>query len=294
MSALQNLLEDLAVILGAKIHGARSISGGDINETFGLQTSTGKYFLKIDDANRYPAMLEKEARGLASLQSHCSLTIPGVVAVGTTAGFQFLVLTFIEKCAGNDTAWAAFGESLAAMHKVSFESFGWEESNYIGSIAQPNDYRNDWAEFYSSQRIMPLVLSLFEKGKFSNADVSLAESFCSRLGLIFPKEPPSLVHGDLWNGNCMIVEKGGGNMPGFAIYDPAIYFGHREMDIAMTKFFGGFSSRFYESYLDVFPLEPGWQSRMQAAQLYPLLVHAALFGGGYISQSVNIMRAYTR
>jgi protein-ribulosamine 3-kinase len=185
--------------------------------------------------------------------------------------------------------WEKFGQSLALMHIQPQEYFGLSEYNYIGSLKQNNDQHNEWYSFYTECRIMPLLKKLFEIGSFSSTNIKDAEFFCNRVKDIFPSDPSSLLHGDLWAGNYLISSSGYA-----AIFDPAVYFGHREMDIGMTKLFGGFDQRFYEAYNETYPLENGWEKRLPITQLYPLLVHAVLFGGHYISEVKHIFSAFRK
>lgn len=256
------------------------IQGGDINDAFCLITSVGKYFLKVNDKNKYPLMFEKEARGLELLQKNCSIIIPQSVKSGITDDKQWLILEWLEKGIPQKKMWQKFGEALAIMHKKPKNYFGFNEDNFIGSLKQLNKEHTDWVSFYTECRIMPLVKTLFDQGDFSSKDIQLANSFCKKLESIFPKEPASLVHGDLWAGNYLVHSSGYA-----AIYDPAVYFGHREMDIGMSKLFGGFDQQFYNSYNETYPLEKDWQKRLRVTQLYPLLVHSVLFGGHYISSA---------
>lgn len=144
-----------------------------------------------------------------------------------------------------------------------------------------------WPEFYAEQRIMPLIRQAFDQRKCTQADVQLAEQFCKKLSALIPNESPALLHGDLWSGNRMFTANGEA-----AVYDPAVYFGHREMDIAMTLLFGGFDDYFYTIYNDVYPLQQGWRQRVAICQLYPLLVHLILFGGHYYNSVKTIIRQY--
>jgi fructosamine-3-kinase len=173
------------------------------------------------------------------------------------------------------------------MHKQPQEYFGLNEDNYIGSLDQNNDQYSEWYSFYTECRIKPLVKKLFDTGDFSATDIRDADLLCNSLKTILPIEPPSFLHGDLWAGNYMIISSGYA-----AIFDPAVYFGHREMDIGMTRLFGGFDQRFYEAYNEAYPLEKGWEKRLPITQLYPLLVHAVLFGGHYISDVKHIFSAF--
>lgn len=229
-------------------------------------------------------MLEKEARGMQSLTKSAFLKIPAVISCGVKSEDQFLILEWLESVRATAGAWETFGRGLAELHRQTNHSFGWEEDNYIGSLEQRNTMCSIWAEFYSQNRILPLVKSLYKTGAFILKDVQHAEGLCNELTGIFPSEPPALVHGDLWSGNYLMSTSGP------AIFDPAVYYGHREMDIGMSMLFGGFDGRFYESYDEAYPLERDWKKRVAITQLYPLLVHAVLFGGGYIERCREILR----
>jgi fructosamine-3-kinase len=196
-------------------------------------------------------------------------------------------LEWLEKGAPKKDMWENFGRGLAIMHKQPQEYFGSNENNYIGSLDQNNDPHKEWHSFYTECRIKPLVKKLFDTGIFSSTDIRDADLLCNSLKTILPIEPPSFLHGDLWAGNYMITSSGYA-----AIFDPAVYFGHREMDIGMTRLFGGFDQRFYEAYHETYPLEKEWEKRLPITQLYPLLVHAVLFGGHYISEVKHIFSAF--
>ncbi|MBK8953672.1 MAG: fructosamine kinase family protein [Chitinophagaceae bacterium] len=152
-------------------------------------------------------------------------------------------------------------------------------------MPQLNRQYYTWSELYTHCRIMPLVSRLYGEGAFSSNDVKTAEHFCSRLNELFPDEKPALLHGDLWGGNYLITTGGLA-----ALFDPAVYYGHREMDIGMTKLFGGFNQQFYGAYNAACPLEKGWEKRLPFTQAYPLLVHAVLFGGHYVRSAVEMMK----
>ena len=282
--SLQDIFKDCSLI----VQHYQQVHGGDINKAYCLFTSTGKYFLKINDAENFPAMFEKEAKGLDLLRNNCTLDIPQIIKAGVCNEQQYLLMEWLEKGAPKKDMWENFGTGLAMMHKEPQEYFGLNEDNYIGSLKQKNERHTEWYSFYAECRIMPLARKLFETGKFSQTDINDAELFCSYLKSIFPPEPPSLLHGDLWTGNYLISLSGNA-----AIFDPAVYFGHREMDIGMTKLFGGFDQRFYKVYNETYPLEKGWEKRLPVTQLYPLLVHAVLFGGHYIGSVKDILKAFS-
>jgi len=281
---LQNIFKDC----GLNVQRYQRAHGGDINSSYCLFATTGKYFLKIDDKNKYPLMFTREASGLNKLREFCTLKIPQVIKHGSCNDQQYLILEWLEKGTPKKDMWENFGKGIAIMHKQPQEYFGLNEGNYIGSLSQNNDPRNDWYSFYTECRIRPLVKRLFDAGDFSATNIRDADFFCNNLTTILPIEAPSFLHGDLWAGNYMITSSGYAT-----IFDPAVYCGHREMDIGMTKLFGGFDQRFYDTYNEAYPLENGWEKRLPITQLYPLLVHAVLFSGHYIKSVKNILKAFS-
>jgi fructosamine-3-kinase len=283
-----------------QITAQQQVFGGDINKTFQLQTNAGSFFLKMNDGSLRD-MFEKEFLGLQLLYQTKTIKIPQPVLYGNLsepvipakAGISsnndkiFLVTEFIQKGNPSKNFWQTFAQQLAALHKHSNERFGLDTDNYIGSLHQQNNFCNTWSEFYATQRILSLAQLAFNQNKFDKQDVSQIEKLCTRFNELFPAEKPSLIHGDLWSGNFISDENG---TP--VIYDPAVYYGSREMDIAMSLLFGGFDKRFYDYYNEVFPLQPNWKERVQLYQLYPVLVHLILFGGHYYNSAINIIRIY--
>lgn len=261
------------------------VHGGDINPAYCLETTDTKYFLKINSADRFPGMFEKEARGLQSLSEACKIDVPNVIQTGFTKTDQFLLLDWIEPGSKQQDFWIDFGRNLALLHKNSKPFFGWHEDNYIGSLAQVNKKSDSWNEFFITCRILPLVELLVQHSTFSGNELDTVNRIMIKKKELFPVETPCLLHGDLWSGNFMVNKTGQA-----VIYDPAVYFGHREMDIGMSLLFGGFDKDFYEAYQEVYPLEKGWKERLPVAQLYPLLVHAVLFGGHYVHKAREILK----
>lgn len=274
------MLEKIIQNLSLNIVRYERVSGGDINQAYCLHTDSKKYFLKTNSASAFSSMFVKEAKGLQALSKNCSLQIPKVIKYGVVDDQQYLLLEWIERGIPGKDFWEDFGISLAQMHKKQQAYFGFEEDNYIGSLHQSNKKHDSWSKFYAEERIIPLTNKL-------GFDKKLVEMFCSKVENLFPKETPSLLHGDLWSGNFMCAANGKAS-----IYDPAVYYGHREMDIGMTKLFGGFDKRFYEAYNSEYPMEKGWEDRIPLTQLYPLLVHSALFGGGYTESAKQILKKY--
>ena len=257
---------------------ARPLSGGDINQVFRLRMEHSRdLVLKLNSKDRYPGMFEKEAAGLRLLKS-AGCHVPEVEMSFVEGSHQFLILEHIEEGRSTGASWERFGHQLAAVHSTANESFGLDYDNFIGSLDQINKTADDWIEFFVSNRLEILIRKAREMSLLGVAHMKAFESLFSRLPQLIPKEEPSLLHGDLWSGNLMFDKAG---EPVFI--DPAVYFGHREVDIAMTLMFGGFNESFLDSYNEIRPLEKGWEERVELHNLYPTLVHLVLFGRSYLS-----------
>ena len=263
------------------------MGGGSINDARVVKTTMGEYFVKINSASRYPKMFEKEAKGLVLLAETNAIAVPAVVGFGVDGKDAFLILNVIKSAAKSANFWKQFGEALAALHRNTNQNFGLDHDNYIGSLPQRNRQHDNWPEFFRDERLEPMVAMAFNNGCIDRSMIRQFEKFYSRLDDLFPDEPPALIHGDLWAGNFMVGERG---EP--VVIDPAVYYGHREMDLGMSQLFGGFEQSFYDAYNRVFPLEPGWQERLELYNLYPLMVHVNLFGGGYAGSVKNIIRGF--
>jgi fructosamine-3-kinase len=286
LSAIEALLSEHTGF-SITISNTRPLSGGDINSAYQIATGSGLFFMKYNRNDRYPKMFEAEARGLQLLQDTQEIRVPDVIGAGETGGWSFLVLEYFESAGMKRGFWEAFGRSLARMHKHFGDSFGLDHDNYIGSLPQSNNSHNNWTDFFIKKRLTPQLKMATDAGLAGREMISGMERLYTKLDEIFPKEPPSLIHGDLWSGNFMVDNRGEA-----ALIDPAVYYGHREMDIGMSKLFGGFSGEFYHAYNEVYPLAPGWESRVEICNLYPLLVHVNLFGGGYVGSVEGILRRF--
>lgn len=264
------------------------IKGGDINDAFRLESFDKKYFLKVNSSANFPNLLKKEARGLDALNKTNTFSTPKILNIGEIGkDFQYLLLEWIETSTPTIIDWENFGRNLAKLHQNTAKQFGWNEDNYMAIVLQPNKQTDSWSEFYANNRIMPMMKLLQNKQLITSKQVKSAENMCKQLGSIFPKEKPSLIHGDFWNGNILANQKGD-----FTIIDPAIYYGHREMDIALAKLFGGFDDAFFDAYQEAFPLEKNSEERLPIAQLFPLLIHAYLFEGYYVKDVQTILKKF--
>lgn len=283
-----NIVQQLNAQCGIHITSfdAKRVYGGDINETYRLTTNKGDFFIKLNDSV-HGDMFDKELESLRLLKNAVNGLFPETILAGTALKKIFLVLKFLEKGNITPASWRNFAQQLASLHIQTHNRYGLPFNNYIGSLQQRNTFENTWPEFYANHRILFLVRKAVDQSRLDNKDASLAEKLCQRLTDLVPEEKPALLHGDLWSGNFMVTDTGN-----IKIFDPAIYYGHREMDIAMTMLFGGFDRSFYHHYNDFYPLEKNWQQRIDLCQLYPLLVHCILFGGHYVGAVKSIIRKY--
>lgn len=264
-----------------------SVGGGSINDAYQLQTTQGDFFVKTNFASRFPGMFEKEARGLCLLHETEAIKIPTVIGNGAVDDTSYLILEWIESTSPSNNFWENFGKKLAQLHQNTSVYFGLEEDNYIGSLHQSNNQHATWEDFFINERLRPQVKLARDEGRMDETTVSSFDKFYRELPNIFLLEAPALLHGDLWSGNFMVGNKG---EP--VIMDPAVYYGHREMDLAMTKLFGGYDAQLYRSYHDQYPLELGWENRVSICNLYPLMVHVNLFGGSYLQQVKSIVNRF--
>jgi protein-ribulosamine 3-kinase len=267
---------------GQQIHSMRfhAIGGGCINSCFKITINNNEsFFLKVNSKTIYPSLFEKEKNGLSFLSSQGIIKVPGVIICDEIDDYQFLVLSWIESGLKTAAFWKQFGEQLARLHDVTNPFFGFEENNYMGSLPQNNSPHKMWAEFFIHCRLQPQVKMAMEKNLLTVKHVACFEELYPQLTSIFNDEPPSLLHGDLWSGNFMCDHN---TTP--VLIDPAVYFGHRSMDLAMAKLFGGFDRNFYEAYQYYHPLAHNHEEQEEISNLYPLLIHLNLFGSGYLGQ----------
>ena len=289
MSWKSGVEEKLASFLGKKtfINNTTSVGGGSINEAFKISTNQGPFFIKKNSAARLPQMFEKEALGIKLLCESKEIIVPEVIGFCKIDDSVFLILNYIEPGIIGSSFWDDFGTQLANLHRHTADNFGLNHDNYIGSLHQINKQHSTWSEFFRKERLEYQVKLARDNGKIGKETVAAFERLYIQLENIFPIESPALLHGDLWSGNFMVHENG---QP--IIIDPAVYYGHREMDLGMSQLFGGFNQQFYTSYNNHYPLQKGWEERLQYCNLYPLLVHVNLFGGSYLQSVKAILKKF--
>jgi fructosamine-3-kinase len=284
--------------LGLHVVGRTPVAGGCIHTAWCLQTADQqRLFAKTNQADKLP-LLEAEAEGLMALARVAppALLIPTPLALGVAGHQAVLVLPWIDLARGNARAgaWHACGANLARLHRQSLASagqegsplhgFGWGRDNFIGASPQANRWTPSWSAFFAECRLKPQLQWLADAGKPMGGADQLLERLPNWLE--GHGAQPCLVHGDLWSGNASLLAKGEA-----AIFDPAVYRGDRETDLAMARLFGGFPDAFFEGYNEEWPLPEGWLTRVDVYNLYHLLNHANLFGGSYINQAQSVLRA---
>lgn len=262
-----------------------SISGGGINTAFRLSSSDQHYFVKLNRPE-LETMFEAEAQGLNELAATNCVRIPEVICTGITEQHSYLVLEYIACHGLSRQSSTQLGEQLAQLHRIEQPFFGWHQDNTIGSTPQYNPRQHDWLTFWHQHRLGQ-QLEFIKQNGYGHSVYDAGQRLTQQLSVFFAdyQPKPSLLHGDLWGGNASANED---DIP--MIYDPACYYGDRETDIAMTELFGGFSQDFYAAYQATYPLDKGYQTRKTLYNLYHILNHVNLFGGGYVSQADGMIQ----
>jgi len=264
-----------------------SVAGGDINDAYRLEGRCGRvFFLKLNGIGRLD-MFAAEAEGLLELAQARVIRVPTVICYGETKTHAYLILENIQFSRGGDSSDVLLGQQLAHLHQFTSNGrgYGWHRDNTIGATPQGNEWSHDWIAFLREQRFGYQLRLAASKG-LNKSMQDKGQRLLDGLGFYFESymPEPSLLHGDLWSGNVGFDNDG---QP--VIYDPAVYYGDRESDIAMTELFGGFSTDFYTAYKQVWPLDTGYTRRRDLYKLYHILNHFNLFGVGYAAQSENII-----
>ena len=264
-----------------KVRDSRSMGGGCINKAVLLSDGKRSFFVKLNAASRL-SMFEAEAAGLDEIRAAGAIRVPEPVCTGTSGGNAWFVMEFIPM-GGRSNARLA-GEQLALMHRKQADAFGWRMENTIGSTPQPNSWMKAWVAFWRDRRL-GFQLQLAARNGYGGALQAKGEKLLGCFDRLLDHDPaPSLLHGDLWGGNIGYADDGDP-----VIYDPAVYYGDRETDLAMTELFGGFGPAFYEAYDAVWPVDSGYAVRKNLYNLYHILNHLNLFGGGYRAQAEHMM-----
>jgi fructosamine-3-kinase len=291
MTLMNDLAEEVGDILRKRVMAVVEVGGGGISAVFRITLDGGRTVFVKSRSDGLAGLYNAEADGLRWLAETRAVRVPEVLAVKDHEGDlvqRFLVLEWIDQHLPAPDHDEQLGRDLARLHKSGAPIFGLERDNFIATLRQSNQPHASWASFYGSERLEPLVRLAIARQLLDDDASSVFDRLIARLPeLVGPPEPPARLHGDLWNGNALVGLRG---EPW--LIDPAVYGGNREMDLAMMHLFGGFGPKVFAAYDEAFPLAEGQSERIALYQLYPLLVHVLLFGGGYASAVMNAARHY--
>lgn len=282
MLLAQRVLQD-ALKTQVEVFSSSPVGGGCISHACRVESSEGVFFMKTNQPSMED-LFKSEEKGLTLLSSTKEIAIPKVIGTGVIDDAAYIVLEHINGGLKSITFFEDFGQKLARLHQHSSKEYGLHFDNYIGSLPQSNVKKSDWLTFFIEKR---LQFQLKLDSYIPSEIILLFERLYTRLPDLLPDYGPSLLHGDLWSGNYLVGETGD-----VVLIDPAVYYGNREIELAFTRMFGGFDTAFYHAYEEVFPLEPGFEDRIDIYNLYPLLVHHNLFGGGYLNTAVATLKKY--
>ncbi len=286
MSDFKQIINDIELATSRHLNNvsSTSVGGGCINMAYQLSSDSGSYFIKLNHTNLL-SMFEAEAAGLKEFEQLDCVRVPKVICYGVADGHSYLALEYIKLGGLRGSANQLLGRQLAQLHRQPQAFFGWHIDNTIGSTPQYNSREHDWSSFWQQHRLAP-QLTLARKNGFAGKLQDKGLQLMDQLHYFFAgyTPSPSLLHGDLWGGNAAADPQGNP-----VIFDPACYYGDRETDVAMTELFGGFGSDFYNAYQAEYPLDPGYKTRKTLYNLYHILNHVNLFGGGYSSQAESMM-----
>ncbi len=275
--------------LSITVERVRPISGGDISQAFLLETKTERFFCKTNHNTQAHKMFLAEKNGLEAISRTNTIATPKVLLCEKMDMSAFLLMEYIEPKRTAQKDMELLGHQLAALHKTSgAEQFGWDSDNFIGSLPQANKKYSNWVDFYVYERLLPKLKMALTKNLLRYSEIPSEEILLKRCSNLFPDDlRPSFLHGDLWGGNYLISQD---RIP--YLIDPAVYYGHHEVDIAMTRLFAGFDTAFYDAYSAHFSKIGGETARNAIYQLYYLLVHLNLFGGSYKGVVTTILKRY--
>ncbi len=284
---LEEVINHISDVLNERINNYQPISGGDISQAFLLETSNNRYFLKVNSGANALAMFQAEQKGLETIAATKTISTPNVFYTGILDATAFLLLEYIESKSASSQDFEQLGHELASLHQITYTQFGLGTPNFIGSLPQQNNFHNNWTSFYIEERLEPQFELALSKNLLLLSEIPKKKEMTKVLEKLFVDVKPSLIHGDLWSGNFLIGIDG---KP--YLIDPAIYYGHNEIDIAMSKLFGGFGTSFYNAYHEIFPKTSETSARIDIYQLYYLLVHLNLFGNSYKGSVKRILGRY--
>jgi len=282
------LLEHIGDLIGSPITKVTSVSGGDISAAYCLHMKNGRLFCKLNGSHKALDMFKSEKRGLEAIAQTNTVKTPKVFFCDQVESNAFLIMEYIEPKAPSKKNMELFGHQLAEMHHTDGDfAFGWTENSFIGSLPQSNNVHPDWTTFYVKERLQ-VQLDLARNNAFLQAsEIPSIKSLIEVCDPLFQNISPSILHGDLWGGNYIIDANGAPYL-----IDPSVYYGHSEVDLAMSRLFGGFDGIFYAAYYEQFPLGRQKKEYYDLYQLYYLLVHLNMFGSSYYPSVKKLLNTY--
>ncbi|MFZ1791714.1 MAG: fructosamine kinase family protein [Saprospiraceae bacterium] len=284
---MRQLISYISTKINTKVTEWTPVSGGDISAAYKLKTQSADLFLKINSNANSLDMFREEALGLETISQALKEGVPSVLLVDQFESQALLLLEYVLPKSANSLDFYQLGVHLAKLHGITHSHFGFKSNNFIGSLTQNNEPHHQWIPFYVQNRLEPQLLLGRQLGFLDDKEVPSVDQLKIGLEQRIGYCKPALLHGDLWSGNYLISSNG---QPYFI--DPAVYFGHREVDLAMTRLFGGLGDAFYQAYYEIWPKEAGEDERIELYQLYYLLVHLNLFGNAYKPAVIRILRKY--
>jgi fructosamine-3-kinase len=284
---MRNYLSYIADKISGEIVSAKPVSGGDISSAYLLKTVKERYFLKVNNKPFALEMFHAEQKGLQTIADTRTIAVPHVHLVDAYEGTSFLLMAYIESKRPDGADYQRLGAELAQLHQCTRDDYGFAEDNFIGSLPQSNRAHPTWASFYWAERILPQLQRAVSAHLLSRKEIPSADKAITLFSNLCGDVKPSLLHGDLWGGNYLIAKEGTPYM-----IDPALYYGHAMVDIAMSRLFGGFGAEFYDAYHEIIPKPAHYAEQMELYQLYYLLVHLNLFGSGYHSAVSSILKRF--
>lgn len=282
------LKEHIADLIGSPITKITSLSGGDISQAYCIHSQSNRFFCKMNQKASAHKMFMVEKAGLEAISQTNTIKAPKVLFCGQYESVAYLIMEFVEAKSPSQSEMESLGHQLAALHKTQVQNyFGWQQDNFIGNLPQSNKSHPSWISFYAHERLLPQLKSARDFGYLDFEEIPSEENLLKTCQSLFPEINPSLLHGDLWSGNYLISKSG---KP--YLIDPAVYFGHYEVDLAMTRLFGGFDLAFYPAHAEHFSKIPQQNERNDIYQLYYLLVHLNLFGRSYYAPVKKLLKRY--
>lgn len=283
----KSLQDYISQLLGKRITAVNPLSGGDISSVYVMETSFQKLVVKVQTGKDATAMFQSEKDALDFIRNSKAIAAPEIFHLNEFQNAAILVMEYVQSGTPNKGNWIQFAKDLAQLHSISDEHFGWNKDNFIGSLTQRNVLNTDWPEFYVTNRLQPQIDLALKQNLLSNNEIPYFEKMLESCQMYLQTDKPQFIHGDLWGGNFLFDPQGKA-----WLIDPAIYFGHGMVDIAMSKLFGGFAPAFYDTYFDSIPKPAYYSEQIDLYQLYYLLVHLNLFGSSYYQSVINILKKY--